>query len=149
MKSVPPALHPLLPANPLPIVLIGAGGIVRAAHLPAYQKSNFPVTGVYDLNLDRAKALAAEFGIPRVYATAFTTWTCCDLFWESLREYMQIRSADLQRDGLDRRLFSIMAIVRERLLPPITVIPSGFAIRKATSNGRERRVQSRRKWGFS
>jgi shikimate 5-dehydrogenase len=105
MKSVPPALHPFLPANPLPIVLIGAGGIVRAAHLPAYQKSNFPVTGVYDLNLDRAKALAAEFGIPRVYATAFTTWTCCDLFWESLREYMQIRSADLQRDGLDRRLF--------------------------------------------
>jgi predicted dehydrogenase len=69
MKSVPPALHPFLPANPLPIVLIGAGGIVRAAHLPAYQKSDFPVTGVYDLNLDRAKALAAEFGIPRVYAS--------------------------------------------------------------------------------
>jgi predicted dehydrogenase len=69
MKAVPPALRQFLPSNPLPIVLIGAGGIVRDAHLPAYQKANFPVTGVYDLREDRAKALAAEFGIPRVYAS--------------------------------------------------------------------------------
>ncbi len=26
-----------------PIVVIGAGGIVRAAHLPAYEKAGFPV----------------------------------------------------------------------------------------------------------
>ncbi|HPU57778.1 MAG TPA: gfo/Idh/MocA family oxidoreductase, partial [Verrucomicrobiota bacterium] len=38
------------PSRPRPIVIIGAGGIVRDAHLPAYRKANFPVAGIYDLN---------------------------------------------------------------------------------------------------
>ena len=32
----------------MPIVIIGAGGIVSDAHLPAYQKANFEVLGIYD-----------------------------------------------------------------------------------------------------
>src|SRR5262249_49773964 len=31
-----------------PIVVIGAGGIVRAAHLPAYEKAGFPVIALMD-----------------------------------------------------------------------------------------------------
>ena len=31
------------PANPKPIVIIGAGGIVRDAHLPAYAKAGLTV----------------------------------------------------------------------------------------------------------
>ena len=47
-----------------PIVLIGAGGIVHDAHLPAYAKAGFPVAAVVDLNREKAEALAEKFGIP-------------------------------------------------------------------------------------
>jgi len=46
-----------------PIVVIGAGGIVRAAHLPASEKAGFPVIGLLDRDKDKAAALAAERGI--------------------------------------------------------------------------------------
>lgn len=52
------------PAAPRPIVIIGAGGIVADAHLPAYQLAGFPVAGVYDLDTERARTLAAKWGIP-------------------------------------------------------------------------------------
>ena len=43
--------------------MIGAGSIVRDAHLPAYRNAGFPVAGVFDLDADRARGLAAEFGL--------------------------------------------------------------------------------------
>jgi predicted dehydrogenase len=49
-----------------PIVLIGAGGIVRDAHLPAYRKAGFHVYSIYDQVLSRAQALAGEFAVSRV-----------------------------------------------------------------------------------
>lgn len=49
-----------------PIVLIGAGGIVRDAHLPAYRKAGFQVPSIYDLVPSLAQALAKEFEIGRV-----------------------------------------------------------------------------------
>ncbi|MEO8075244.1 MAG: Gfo/Idh/MocA family oxidoreductase [Acidobacteriota bacterium] len=55
--------------RPRPIVVIGAGGIVRAAHLPAYRRLGYPVAGLFDLNLRVASETAAEFGIGRVYST--------------------------------------------------------------------------------
>ena len=51
------------PAAPKPIVIIGGGGIVGDAHLPAYRLANFPVVGVYDLDHDKARALAAKWDI--------------------------------------------------------------------------------------
>lgn len=59
----------LRPANPKPIVLIGAGGIVRDAHLPAYAKADFPVAGIFDVNAGAAEARAKEFRLPRVFRT--------------------------------------------------------------------------------
>lgn len=56
-----------LPADPRPIVILGSGGIVRDAHLPAYRKAGLPVAGVFDVNRPRAEALAAEWSIPRVF----------------------------------------------------------------------------------
>ncbi len=44
-----------LPSSPKPIVIIGAGGIVNDAHMPAYLKANFDVVGLYDI--DRKKVL--------------------------------------------------------------------------------------------
>lgn len=50
-----------------PIGLVGAGGIVEAAHLPAYQKAGFRVAGIFDLVPERAERLAARFPISRVF----------------------------------------------------------------------------------
>jgi predicted dehydrogenase len=55
------------PSCPRPIVIIGAGDIVRDAHLPAYRKAGFPVAGVFDLRREVAEARAKEFNIPRVF----------------------------------------------------------------------------------
>jgi predicted dehydrogenase len=57
------------PAQPRPIIAIGAGGIVRSAHLPTYRALGFPVAGVYDLNGDAATTIATEFSIPTVFPT--------------------------------------------------------------------------------
>ncbi len=51
-----------------PIVMIGSGGIVHDAHLPAYRKAGFPVVALVDVNREKAEGLAKEFGIP--FATA-------------------------------------------------------------------------------
>jgi predicted dehydrogenase len=58
---------PILPKNPPPIVIIGAGGIVGDAHLPAYRKAGFNVIGITNRTRARAEKLAAEWEIPNVY----------------------------------------------------------------------------------
>jgi predicted dehydrogenase len=50
--------------NALPIIIVGAGGIVRNAHLPAYRKAGFPVAAVIDQHVDKAQELAAQFDVP-------------------------------------------------------------------------------------
>src|SRR3954471_18168539 len=60
---------PILPDNPLPIVIIGAGGIVTDAHLPAYRKAGFEVVGITNRTKSRAERIAAEWSIPKVYDT--------------------------------------------------------------------------------
>jgi predicted dehydrogenase len=52
------------PRLPLPIVIIGAGGIVRDAHLPAYRKAGFPVAALVDTEAEKAANLAEQFSIP-------------------------------------------------------------------------------------
>lgn len=50
-----------------PIIIIGAGGIVNDAHLPAYQLARYPVVGIYDIDLQKAKDTAKKFSIPVFY----------------------------------------------------------------------------------
>ena len=57
------------PKQPRPIILIGAGGIVRDAHLPAYKKAGLPVLAITDLDRDKARALAEASAIPKVAAS--------------------------------------------------------------------------------
>ncbi len=52
------------PAAPRPIVIVGAGGIVGDAHLPAYRLAGFPVAGLYDTDGAKAAALASRFDVP-------------------------------------------------------------------------------------
>ena len=57
------------PADPLPIVIFGAGSIVTDAHLPAYAAAGFAVRGIYDPDLPKARALAEQYGVS-AYGTA-------------------------------------------------------------------------------
>jgi predicted dehydrogenase len=50
-----------------PITIIGAGGIVNTAHLPAYRIAGFEVAGIYDVNREKAEATAKQFNLPVVY----------------------------------------------------------------------------------
>ncbi|MEP7089820.1 MAG: Gfo/Idh/MocA family oxidoreductase [Nocardioidaceae bacterium] len=54
------------PSDPRPIVVIGAGGIVRDAHLPAYAKAGFEVAVLCDIDEDRARVLAEQYAVPEV-----------------------------------------------------------------------------------
>jgi predicted dehydrogenase len=54
-----------LPANPRPICILGAGSIVRDAHLPAYKLAGFPVHSITDIKREAAETLAAQWGISR------------------------------------------------------------------------------------
>jgi len=56
------------PTRPRPIVIIGAGGIVNDAHLPAYRLAGFEVAGLFDINGEKAERLAAKWKT-RAFAT--------------------------------------------------------------------------------
>jgi hypothetical protein len=59
-----------------PIVIIGAGGIVRDAHLPACAKAGMQVIGITALDANRRKSLAKDQRITIGYA--FVTATVVD-----------------------------------------------------------------------
>jgi predicted dehydrogenase len=88
-----------------PIVGIGAGGIVRDAHLPAYRLAGFPVTLLYDLDAGKAQALARDFGVPSTAA--------------SLAEAMANAPADAVYD---------VAVPASALQNILTEVPEGAAV---------------------
>lgn len=51
----------------VPIAIIGAGGIVDGAHLPAYAKAGLTVVGITDVDQAKAQDVASRHGIPKVY----------------------------------------------------------------------------------
>ena len=56
-----------LPSKPKKIVIIGAGGIVSDAHLPAYKKAGFDVLGIFDPQSDKAEKCAKDFSIEKYF----------------------------------------------------------------------------------
>ena len=52
-----------------PIYIIGAGGIVNDAHLPAYKIAGYNVQGIFDINETKAKNAAEKFSIPYTFST--------------------------------------------------------------------------------
>jgi predicted dehydrogenase len=51
------------------IACIGAGGIMRNAHLPAYRQCGFEIASVYDSNEETARQFAADFDVPHITTT--------------------------------------------------------------------------------
>lgn len=94
-----------LPSQSKPIIIIGAGGIVNTAHLPAYQIAGFKVEGIYDIDNEKAKATAASFNIPVVY--------------NSIEELIARRSPDSVFD---------IAVPGSAVMNVLTQIPNGAAV---------------------
>jgi predicted dehydrogenase len=69
------------PSRSRPIVIIGAGGIVNDAHLPAYRLAEFPVAGIFDIDRSRADALAAKWGL-KVFASVGEAATTKDAVFD-------------------------------------------------------------------
>ncbi len=96
----------LRPASrPRPIIVIGAGGIARDAHLPAYRKASFTVASAVDADLSKASALARDFDIP--YAT------------DSLDEALRHTPGDKVFD---------LAVPAPALLKVLPLLPDGAAV---------------------
>lgn len=57
------------PGAPKPVVVIGAGGILRDAQMPAYARAGLSVAGMTDLDRSRSESLARDHGIPSVHAS--------------------------------------------------------------------------------
>jgi len=71
MTPIPPLdldYRPHLPAvADYGIGIVGCGGIVNYAHLPAYKAHSLRVLACYDVNAEAARKTAADHGIPTVY----------------------------------------------------------------------------------
>jgi len=53
---------PIMPKRVRPVVIVGCGGIVKDAHLPAYRKAGIPIAAFVDAHLEKAEALAQMQG---------------------------------------------------------------------------------------
>lgn len=51
------------------IYIIGAGGIVNDAHLPAYKLAGYSVAGIYDIDVAKARSTAQDWNIPTAFAS--------------------------------------------------------------------------------
>lgn len=89
----------------LPIYIIGAGGIVNTAHLPAYKMAGFQVRGIFDLDHARAVETAKNFDIPNVF--------------ESLEEMLQQLPVQVVFD---------VAVPGKALIKILEQLPDGSAV---------------------
>lgn len=67
LQTAAASAQPPLPKNPRPIVILGAGGIVRAAHLPAYSRAGFPVIAIADVLPGKAAELVVQPSAVRAF----------------------------------------------------------------------------------
>src|SRR5215204_4852001 len=94
-----------LPSQKRPVYIIGAGGIVNDAHLPAYKIAEFNVQGIFDINIEKANATAEKFSIPNVFA--------------KLDEMISASSLDAIYD---------VAVPGSQTIPVLTELPNGSAV---------------------
>lgn len=59
--------QPKLPETKQPIIIVGASGIVKDAHLPAYQMAGFEVYGITNRTRAKAEDFAKQFKILHVF----------------------------------------------------------------------------------
>jgi len=141
-----------LPNAPMPIVVIGAGSIVRDAHLPVYQRLGFPVAGIFDVNAAASREQAAAFGISRVFESLDTALAVPDVVFDvavppvaivAILDRMPIGAAVLIQKPMGRDLADarrVRQICRARQLVAainfqLRFAPNMLALRDALARG--------------
>ncbi|WP_443939396.1 Gfo/Idh/MocA family protein [Pedobacter sp. MW01-1-1] len=128
--SVNVQYKPELPVTEQPIIIIGAGGIVKDAHLPAYKMAGFTVLGIVNRTKERAQKLADEFGIPNVYNTieeavanapentVFDITTMPEMYIETLKKLPNGSAVLIQKPMGDdfKEAKAILALCQEKQL---------------------------------
>jgi len=140
------------PSSPRPIVVIGAGSIVRDAHLPAYARLGLRVAGVFDLDAGAARARAEAFGIERACASLDEALATPDAVFDlavppgaiaGIIERMPPRAPVLMQKPMGRDLDEarrILRICRQRSLTAavnfqLRFAPNMLALRDALGRG--------------
>src|SRR5215472_7805888 len=139
------------PTAPRPIVVIGAGSIVRDAHLPTYARLGFPVAGIFDINHAAAAERVAQFKLPRAFDSlqaALATDAVFDIAVPphqiaGILEKMRPGSAVLIQKPMGRDLADarrILGLCRERKLTAavnfqLRFAPNMLALRDAIARG--------------
>ncbi len=141
------------PSTPRAIVVIGAGSIVRDAHLPVYQRLGFPVAGIFDVNREGKCASARRrSAIPRVFDSIDEAASMRDAIFDvaippeniaSVLERLPTGAAVLIQKPMGRDLVDarrIVAICRERKLRAavnfqLRFAPNMLAIKDALDRG--------------
>ena len=140
------------PSAPRPIVVIGAGSIVRDAHLPVYKRLGFAVAGIFDVNSKASHERAAAFAIPRVFESIDEAASMRDVVFDvaippqniaSVLERLPSGAAVLIQKPMGRDLDDarrIVAICRERRLSAavnfqLRFAPNMLAVRDALERG--------------
>lgn len=140
------------PSAPRPIVVIGAGSIVRDAHLPTYRRLGFPVAGIFDINGAAAREKAERFQIPEVFETLRAAAATQDAVFDiaippdqiaAVLETLPLESPVLIQKPMGRDLADarrISAICRERRLVAamnfqLRFAPNMLALRDAIGRG--------------
>jgi predicted dehydrogenase len=118
------------PTHPRPVVVVGAGAIVRTAHLPVYRRLGFPVAGVFDVDPEQARATARAFAIDTVFP--------------SLRDALGVTPAvfDVAGPAIDRRHPRAAPARRAVLMQPMGQdLEQARRISRAAANVARRRRQ--------
>jgi len=140
------------PSASKPIVVIGAGSIVRDAHLPTYKRLGFPVAGIFDVNPKASREQAEAFAIPRVFASIEEAAAMRDAVFDvaippqniaAVLERLPIGAAVLIQKPMGRDLGDarrIVAICRERNLRAavnfqLRFAPNMLAVKDALERG--------------
>jgi predicted dehydrogenase len=140
------------PSAPRPIVVIGAGSIVRDAHLPVYKRLGFAVAGIFDVNSKASHERAAAFAIPRVFESIDEAASMRGVVFDvaippqniaSVLEQLPSGAAVLIQKPMGRDLDDarrIVAICRERRLSAavnfqLRFAPNMLAVRDALERG--------------
>ena len=155
--QLPPSLRDLRqswprPSAPKPIVVIGAGSIVRDAHLPVYKRLGFPVAGIFDVNLDASGERATTFAIARVFESLEEAASMPDVIFDvaippeniaGVLERLPVGAAVLIQKPMGRDLADarqIVAICSERRLRAavnfqLRFAPNMLAVKDALERG--------------
>lgn len=141
-----------LPSSPRPIVIIGAGSIVRDSHLPSYARLGLPVAGIFDVNAEAARERTKAFSLPRVYESLAEAFTEPNAVFDlavppgeiaGILERMPTGSATLIQKPMGRELDEarrILALCQQRSLSAamnfqLRFAPNMLALRDAIARG--------------